>query len=331
MRYRNLGELGLNVSTLGLGCMGMSEFYGETNDRESIKTIHRAIELGVTHFDTADCYGFGHNEKLLGSAIRGKRNQLQIATKCGIIRDKNDPTKRGVNGKPAYIRTSCEAALKKLNTDYIDLFYLHRIDAEIPIEESMGELSQLTQEGKIKYIGLSEANAHIIRRAHKVHPLSAIQTEYSLWTRDPEKEVLPICRELGIGFVAYSPMGRGFLTGKLDIQHLTQDDFRQHLPRFQAKNINHNSRLVDCIKVLAKTKYCTPAQLALAWILAQGNDITAIPGTKQIKYLEENIVSVNIILKQSECDELNNLLPLGVAHGERYSPIAMELISKSNN
>ncbi len=329
MKTRKLG--GLEVSVLGLGCMGMSEFYGETNWEESINTIHRAYDLGINFFDTADVYGFGDNEKLLGEAVKDIRIKVIIATKCGIVRDKNDPSARGVNGKPKYIKKACEESLKRLNTDYIDLYYLHRIDPNTPIEESMQALADLVKEGKIRHIGLSEADTDTIRRAHAVYPVSAIQTEYSLWSRGPELDVIPLCKELGIGFVPYSPLGRGFLTGKIKASNLLdQNDFRRNLPRFQDENFKSNLQIVTRVEAMAKEKGYTPAQLALAWVVAQTDHIVPIPGTKRIKYLEENVATVSVNLSKREIEYLNEIAPIDVAKGERYAPAAMKAYNLSS-
>src|SRR3989454_4379948 len=290
MKTRQLGRSGLTVSALGLGCMGMSEFYGPSDENESIATIHRAIERGITLLDTADVYGPYKNEELVGRAIRGKRDKLVIATKFGIVRDAANPNARGVNGRPEYVRKSCEASLKRLGIDVIDLYYQHRVDPNTPIEETVGAMAALVQEGKIRHIGLSEASAKTLRRAAKVHAITALQSEYSLWSRDPEDEILTTCRELGIGFVAYSPLGRGFLTGQIKrFEDFAADDFRRNSPRFQGDNLQKNLDLVQKVEDLASQKKCTPSQLTLAWVLAHGDDIVPIPGTKRVKYLEENV------------------------------------------
>lgn len=323
MKSRKLGNL--QVSTIGLGCMGMSEFYGESNPEDSIKTIRKAHELGVNFFDTADVYGNGDNEKLLGEALSEIRNNVIIATKCGIVRDANDPTARGLNGKPEYIIRCCDASLKRLNINHIDLYYLHRVDSETPIEESMYALAELVKEGKINHIGLSEVDAETIRRAHAIHPLSAIQSEYSLWSRSVENVIIPLCRELGIGFVPYSPLGRGFLTGKIVSPDLLDDnDFRRNLPRFQEENFKLNMNIVTCLETLAKLKNCSTAQLALAWVIAQGDDIVPIPGTKRIKYLEENIAAMNVSLSENDLQEISQISTVNAAKGERYTAAAMK-------
>ncbi|HEV2643572.1 MAG TPA: aldo/keto reductase, partial [Candidatus Elarobacter sp.] len=289
MPVRKLGAQGLVTSAMGLGCMGMSEFYGPASETESIATIHRALELGVTLLDTADMYGPHRNEELVGRAIRGKRDAVVIATKFGIVRDPSDPTRRGVSGRPDYVRAACEGSLKRLGVDVIDLYYQHRVDPATPIEDTVGAMADLVRAGKVRYLGLSEAGVQTLRRAFAVHPISALQSEFSLWTRDPEDEIIPACRELGIGFVAYSPLGRGFLTGKIrSVDDLAPDDFRRYNPRFQGENFQKNLDLVAKVSEIAREKGCTPAQLALAWVMAKGDDIVPIPGTKHVRTLEEN-------------------------------------------
>jgi aryl-alcohol dehydrogenase-like predicted oxidoreductase len=323
MTSRTLGRSGLHVSALGLGCMGMSDFYGPTDDAESLRTLHRALELGVSFFDTADMYGPYKNEELLGRAFKGRRADIILATKFGIVRDPNDPTKRGINGRPEYVRASCEASLRRLGTDYIDLYYQHRVDPSTPIEETVGAMSRLVEEGKVRFLGLSEAAPATLRRAVATHPIAALQTEYSLWSREPEDEILPTCRELGVGFVPYSPLGRGFLTGQIQkFDDLAPDDYRRHSPRFEGENFQKNLDLVARINKLAQQKDCTPGQLALAWVLAQGDDVVPIPGTKRVPYLEENVASMAVQLSPAELAELDEIAPKGVAAGTRY-PAAM--------
>ncbi|SNR57946.1 MULTISPECIES: aldo/keto reductase [Hymenobacter] len=328
MQTRILGTHGPQVSALGLGCMGMSDFYGQRDDQESLRTIDRAVELGVTFFDTADMYGPYTNEELLGKALQGRRDKLVVATKFGIVRDPNDPTKRGINGRPEYVRQSCEASLKRLGTDYIDLYYQHRVDPNTPIEETIGAMAELVKEGKVRYLGLSEAAPDTLRRAHQVHPITALQTEYSLWSRDPEDDILHTCRELGVGFVPYSPLGRGFLTGQIQkFEDLAEDDYRRFTPRFQGENFQKNLDLVARIREMAKEKNVTPGQLALAWVLAQGKDIVPIPGTKRISYLEENLEAATIQFSLEELARIDQLAPPHVAAGQRYPEAMMGTVN----
>lgn len=325
---RKVGSQGLQASQLGLGCMGMSDFYGAFDDNESIKVIHRALDLGITFLDTADMYGPYKNEELVGKAIKGNRDRITLATKFGIVRDPNDPTKRGFNGKPEYVRSSCDGSLKRLGLDVIDLYYLHRKDPATPVEETVGAMGDLVKAGKVRAIGLSEVSVDTLRRAHKTYPISAVQTEYSLWTRDPEDEIFKTCKELGIAFVAYSPLGRGFLTGQIKkFEDLESNDYRRFSPRFQGENFEKNLHLVKKLEVMASNKSCTTSQLALAWVMAQGDFIFPIPGTKRLKYLEENAGAVNVVLTKQELLELDSIAPKGVAAGLRYPAEMMKIVN----
>ncbi len=323
MEQRTLGSQGLTVSAQGLGCMGMSEFYGSADETEALATIHRALDLGVNFLDTADVYGPFTNEQLVGEAIASRRDEVVLATKFGMVRDPENPGARGFNGRPDYVIKACEGSLRRLAVDHIDLYYQHRVDPDVPIEETVGAMAELVDAGKVRFLGLSEASAETIRRAHDVHPISALQSEYSLWSRDPEDEVLPALRELGIGLVAYSPLGRGFLTGQITSpDDLAADDFRRHSPRFHGENFQRNLELVDRVSEVARDKDCTPGQLALAWVMAQGADVVPIPGTKRRTYLQQNVEAAEIELSADELHAIDEAAPVGAAVGDRYADMS---------
>ena len=329
MQKRILGKHGPAVSALGLGCMGMSDFYGDRDNAESVATLQAALDDGVTMLDTADMYGTGQNEELIGGVLQDRRAGVFLATKFGIVRDPANPQVRGISGRPEYVRSACDASLRRLGVDVIDLYYQHRVDPTVPIEETVGAMAELVRVGKVRHLGLSEAGAATIRRAHQVHPITALQMEYSLWSRDAEEEVLPVCRELGIGFVAYSPLGRGFLTGQIKkFEDLAADDYRRSSPRFQGDNFARNLELVRHIEEIAARKGCLPGQLALAWVLAQGDDIIPIPGTKRRKYLQENLGALDVALTAAELAEINSFFPAGAATGTRYPTAMMAAIGR---
>jgi aryl-alcohol dehydrogenase-like predicted oxidoreductase len=321
MQTRTLGQ-GLEVSAMGLGCMGMSEFYGRADEDEAIRIIHRALEVGITFLDTADMYGPFTNEKLVGRAITDRRDDVVLATKFGNVRGE-DGERLGIDGSPEYVRRACDASLQRLGTDHIDLYYQHRVDQTVPIEETVGAMAELVQQGKVRHLGLSEASPATIRRAHAVHPITALQTEYSLWSRGPEDAILPTVRELGVGFVPYSPLGRGFLTGRFQrVDDLADDDFRRNHPRFQGENLDRNLELVERVRAIAEEKGVTPGQLALAWVLSQGDDVAPIPGTKRVKYLEENAGAAGVELTDEDLRRLDEAAPRGATAGDRYADMS---------
>ena len=328
MNFRTLGKPGPTVSAIGLGCMGMSEFYGSTNEDQSIRTIHQALDWGINFLDTADMYGIGHNEELVGRAIRGRRDKVVLATKFGNVRG-SDGSFLGVNGKPSYVQAACDASLKRLGVDVIDLYYQHRVDPDTPIEETVGAMADLIKQGKVRFLGLSEAAPQSIRRACSVYPISALQTEYSLWTRDVEDEILATCRELGIGFVPYSPLGRGFLTGRIkSLKDLEEGDWRRNSPRFQSDNLEHNLDIIRRLGKIASAKQCSPAQLALAWLLAQGQDIVPIAGTKRSEYLEDNLKALQVTLSKEDLAQIDQAAPPGAAKGLRYPEASMKAVNR---
>jgi aryl-alcohol dehydrogenase-like predicted oxidoreductase len=328
MTQRQLGRQGLSVSAIGLGCMGMSDFYGGRDEAEAVATIHRALDLGCTFLDTADMYGVGRNEELVGRAIRGRRGEVVLATKFGNVRGP-DGAMLGIDGRPDYVRSACEASLRRLGVETIDLYYQHRVDPETPIEDTVGAMAELVRQGKVRFLGLSEAAPATIRRAHAVHPISALQTEYSLWSREPEAAILPTVRELGIGFVAYSPLGRGFLTGQIRTpEDLDPDDWRRQAPRFQGANFQRNLNLVARVGAIARRKDCTPGQLALAWVLARGHDVVPIPGTKRRRWLEENVAAEAVTLTLGDLAEIDEVVPAGAAAGERYAETGMRTLNR---